>query len=80
MGTESLLVGSSSQPFKSIEDAIENLEDTSRAFLRAFARQDFKRAGKISLRAFECFDHLVGELMRLRDDRKAEGKYAGTPF
>lgn len=80
MGLEEFLVGSSGQTFSNIEEAIENLRDASSAFVSRIGDGNMARAGRISLRAFECFDHIVGELLRIRDDRKAAQTYSGTPF
>ncbi len=80
MGLENFLVGSGTQTFANIEDAIENLRDASSLFVTRIGDGDMARAGKISLRAFECFDPIVSELLRIRDDRKSAQTYAGTTF
>lgn len=80
MGTESFLVGASSLSFDNIEDAIEDLRDASVNFVDRFSRNEMKRAGEVSRKAFECFDHISNELLRIRDAKEKDGSYAGSAF
>jgi hypothetical protein len=77
--TEFLVVGNG-RGFSNIEDAIEKLENLSLIFTRRWQSNQLQQAGKASEEAMICFDHVIGELMRIRDSRKQDPKYASSNF
>jgi len=80
MGNISYLTGAPSSGPQSIEDALYELENTSVLFREAWQRvpPDFDRASRVSAKAMEHLDHVVNEILRARDTRKAKGTYVGS--
>ena len=82
MGDISFLTGGNGNSSQSFNDAIYQLENTSILFLNAWlsSPQDFQRAGRASLEAMLCLDHIVSEIMRRRDELKGDNNYSGPPL
>ncbi|MFY1713618.1 hypothetical protein [Tritonibacter mobilis] len=80
LGHTEFLVNGGGRGFSNVEDAIEKLENLSIVFTNRWQRNEFLAAGKASGEAMICFDHIIGELMRLRDSRKASIGYSDTNF
>jgi hypothetical protein len=77
--TEFLVVGNG-RGFSNIEDAIEKLENLSMIFKGRWQSNQLQQAGKASEEAMICFDHVIGELMRIRDSRKVDPNYSSSNF
>jgi hypothetical protein len=80
MSHTEFLIGASGQRFGNLSDAIYKLEDLSTIFMKRWASGDAMQASAVSEEAMRCFDFVVGELMRARDDRKTQNIYSGSQF
>lgn len=82
MGDISFLTNSSQQSPQSIEESLYQLENTSIVFLSAWIRmpQDLNRAARASSEAMAHLDHIVNEILRVRDYQKALGIYTSSPL
>ncbi|MDB5583736.1 MAG: hypothetical protein JWR80_8912 [Bradyrhizobium sp.] len=80
MGHTEFLAGEPDHLFGSARDAVVMLEDLSTIFVRRWGLRDIRRAGAVSEQAMQCFEFIVGELLRARDDRTAAGTYANSAF
>ena len=80
MGHTEFLVIGNGRNFSNIEEAIEKLENWSMIFTRRWQSNQLEQAGKASEEAMIFFDHVIGELMRIRDSRKQNQNYANSDF
>lgn len=80
MGNLSYLTGKGNNNTISIHDSIYNLENTSILFCEAWQSipPDFDRAARVSVNAMEHLDHIVNEILRARDTKKANQSYIGS--
>ena len=80
MGNISFLTGGNGGPPQSVEESIYQLENASVIFVTAWQREpkDFTRASRASEEAMMHLDHIVNEILRVRDHRKSEGTYANS--
>lgn len=77
MGNLSYLTGSTNSGPQSIDESLDKLEDSSVLFCEAWQRmpRDFNRAARVSAGAMEHLDHIVNEILRARDTRRANQTY-----
>jgi hypothetical protein len=79
-GNLSYLAGIQNNGPQSIDEALYDLDNTSVLFCNAWQRipPDFARAARVSSNAMERLDHIVNEILRARDTKKAQGSYVGS--
>lgn len=80
MGETQFLLGGGVPTAGSIYEAIEDLQNRSTIFVVAMAQGDMVRAGRVSEGVMQRFDHIVGDLMRSRDDLRAQLSPANPAF
>lgn len=80
MGNMEFLISSNGESFGNIEEAIQKLKGLSYGFMAQINLRNIQEAVKISERAFECLDHIHGELLRIRDDQRDERVYDRSSF
>lgn len=80
MGNVSFLTGGGSGLPPSLGESIYQLGNTSVVFLSAWrsAPRDFLRAARASQEAMQHLDHIVNEIMRVRDQMQSDGSYSGS--
>ena len=80
MGNISFLTGGNGGPPQSVEESIYQLQNASVIFVTAWqsAPKDFTRASRASKEAMMHLDHIVNEILRVRDHRKSTGAYANS--
>lgn len=80
MGNTSFLTGSGNSSPGSIKESIFQLENCSVIFLNAWQRTppDIARASRASDEAMTHLDHVVNEILGVRDDLKSKNAYSGS--
>ncbi len=80
MGNISFLTGGNGGPPQSVAESIYQLQNASVIFVTAWQRapKDFTRASRASEEAMMHLDHIVNEILRVRDHRKSAGTYANS--
>lgn len=80
MGNISFLTKGAGTGPQSIEDSLYELKNSSVLFKDAWQKTppDLVTAARVSSKAMESLDHIVNEIMRARDTKKAQGSYSGS--
>jgi hypothetical protein len=80
MGNTSFLTGLKSASPQSLNESIYQLGNSSVLFLSAWQSTppDFKAAGRVTEEAMVHLDHIVNEILRARDQLKANEKFVGS--
>ena len=79
MGQTNFLAGGPPANPHDIGDAIETLNASSKIFTANW-ETDFNEAGRASQQAMLCFDHIVGEILRQRDEQRNNPEYLNSTF
>lgn len=80
MGNNSFLTGGNGGSPQLVEESIYHLKNASVIFVTAWQREpkDFTRASRASEEAMMQLDHIVNEILRVRDHRRSAGTYANS--
>jgi len=70
----------SKSPPQTLEDAIRRLANASAGFVVSWAARDLRAAHATTEEAFRDLDHIQNEILRRRDERRAQNALRGTAF
>lgn len=80
MGYSDFLLGRANAPVPTLNDVINSLHDASVLFVSGYKRNNTSQTNRATAIAVQAFDFIVGEIMRCRDHRKADGNYENSRF
>lgn len=80
MGYSDFLLGISGAKTPTLDESISVLHDASTLFVAGFTNKNLEQCDRATRAAMKIFDHIVGEITRIRDERMGDNVYLNTPF